>query len=334
MTVTPVRLCHGPGGQSAGTVGSFIMRRRTFIGAVFAGLSLTGLYAKPPKPREGDIPTRPFGRTGVALTVIGQGGARLELMRDKDVAKAHVQRAYELGINYFDCAHSYWNGLSEEVYGEALKDVRKEVFLTSKSTQRTAEEANKELDTSLKRLKTDYLDLWQMHAIGTEEDLEKIFAPGGAIEAFEWAKQQGKCRFIGFTGHHDPDVMVKLLETYDFFDSVLMPLHAADPAYRSFERTVLPLVTERRMAVQGMKNFGNAFLLRALNPRECLNYVLSLPIHCTAVGCSTIGQLEEDVRIAQDFKKLDDTEMARLRRQASQATGALTGSALEYWKKQ
>lgn len=310
------------------------MKRRTFIGAAFSGLSLTGLYAQPPKPRIGDIPKRFFGRTGVKLTVIGQGGARLELMRNKETAKAHVKRAFELGINYFDCAHSYWGGESEAVYGDALKDVRKEVFITSKSTQRTAEEATKELDTSLKRLKTDYVDLWQMHAIGTAEDLEKIFAPGGAIEAFEWAKQRGKCRFIGFTGHHDPDVLLQLLDTYDFFDSVLMPLHAADPSFRSFERAVLPVVTERRMAVQGMKNFGNAFLLRALNPKECLSYVLSLPIHCTAVGCSTIGQLEEDVRIAQDFKELDDEEMTRLRQQASRGTGALIGADLEYWKKQ
>jgi len=310
------------------------MRRRTFIGAVFSGLSITGLNAKPPEPRVGDIPKRPFGRTGVSLTVIGQGGARLELMRKREDARAHVKRAFELGINYFDCAHSYWDGLSEKVYGDVLKDVRKEVFITSKSTMRTSEEATKELDTSLKRLKTDYVDLWQMHALGTAEDLEKIFAPGGAIEAFEWAKQQGKCRFIGFTGHHDPDVMLQLLEKYDHFDSVLMPLHAADPSYRSFERGVLPVVLERRMAVQGMKNFGNAFLLRALNPKECLSYVLSLPIHCTAVGCSTQGQLEEDVRIAQDFKKLNDTEMARLRRQASKGAGTLVGSKLEYWKKQ
>ncbi len=310
------------------------MRRRTFIGAAFSGLSITGLYAKPPEPRVGDIPKRPFGRTGVSLTVIGQGGARLELMRKQEDARAHVKRAFELGINYFDCAHSYWDGLSEQIYGDVLKDVRKEVFITSKSTMRTSEEATKELDTSLKRLKTDYVDLWQMHAIGTAEDLEKIFAPGGAIEAFEWAKQQGKCRFIGFTGHHDPDVMLQLLEKYDHFDSVLMPLHAADPSYRSFERGVLPVVLERRMAVQGMKNFGNAFLLRALNPKECLSYVLSLPIHCTAVGCSTQGQLEEDVRIAQDFKKLNDTEMARLRRQASKGAGTVVGSKLEYWKKQ
>jgi len=309
------------------------MRRRTFIGAAFSGLSLTGLYAKPPAPRVGDIPKRPFGRTGVELTIIGQGGARLELMRQRDDARAHVKRAFELGINYFDCAHSYWDGMSEQVYGDVLKDVRKEVFITSKSTMRTAEEATKELDLSLKRLKTDYVDLWQMHAIGTPEELEKIFAPGGAVEAFEWAKQRGKCRFTGFTGHHDPEVMLQLLERYDHFDSALMPLHAADPSYRSFERAVLPVVLERRMAVQGMKNFGNAFLLRALNPKECLSYVLSLPIHCTAVGCSTVGQLEEDVRIAQDFKQLKDTEMVRLRQQASKGAGALTGSKLEYWKK-
>ncbi len=132
-------------------------------------------------------------------------------------------------------------------------------------------------------------------------DVDRIFAPGGAIEAFEAAKQAGKCRFFGFTGHYDPAVHLAMLKAYDKWDSILMPLHAADPAYLSFEKTVLPAAAEKGIGIQAMKVFGNAFLLRVLNAEECLRYVLSLPIHCATVGCSTGGQLDDDVRFAQSF---------------------------------
>jgi hypothetical protein len=127
--------------------------------------------------------------------------------------------------------------------------------------------------------------------------------------------------------------LVEMLDRYERFDSILMPLHAADPSYLSFEEIALPKAVEKGVAIQGMKNFANSFLLRALNPRDCLNYVLSLPIHCTAVGCSTTGQLDEDVRIAQNFKKLSSSEMDALRMKAVEGTGVLKGPDLEYWKK-
>lgn len=310
------------------------MQRRTFVGRVFGGLGITSLYAKPPKARAGEIPKRTFGKTGVKLTVIGQGGARLALLRTKEEARAHVRRALDLGMNYFDCAHSYWEGHSEEVYGDVLPDVRKELFITTKSGKRTGKGAEDELHLSLKRLKTDYVDLWQMHGVGEMEDVKRIFGPGGAIEAFEAARKAGKCRFFGFTGHHDPYVHLEMLKAYDRFDSILMPLHAADPSYLSFEKLVLPTAVERGMGIQGMKNFGNAFLLRVLSAKECLQYVLSLPIHCTAVGCSTGGQLEDDVRTAQEFKPLTGKEMDWLRNRAVTAgPGGVKGPALEYWKR-
>lgn len=309
------------------------MRRRTFIGSVFTGLSLTGIYAKPSRPRAGDIPMRPFGKTGEMLTVIGPGGARFELMRTIQEAGKRVRKAYDLGVNYFDCAHSYWDGHSEEVYGEALSDVRKEIFITSKTTMRTALEAEKELDLSLQRMKTDYLDLWQIHGVGTMEEVGTIFGPGGAIEAFETAKRKGKCRFIGFTGHRDPSVHLAMLERYQGFDSILMPLHAADPSFRSFEKNVLPVAVSRGLAIQAMKVFGNAFLLRSLNPKECLEYVLSLPVHCATVGYTTIGQLHDDVSIAQEFKPLTEEKMQQLREFAPKGNGSLIGPDLEYWKR-
>ncbi len=309
------------------------MKRRTFVGTAFAGLGITGVNAQPRKLKAGATPMREFGKTGVKLTVVGQGGARLALLRTKEAARAHVRYAYELGLNYFDCAHSYWDGHSEEVYGDVLSDVRKNVFITSKCTKRTRKEAEDELHLSLKNFKSDYIDLWQMHGIQDQNDVDRIFAPGGAIEAFEAAKKAGKCRFFGFTGHHDPNAHLSMLKSYDKWDSILMPLHAADPAYLSFEKITLPVAVELGIGVQAMKVFANAFLLRVLNAEECLRYALSLPIHCAAVGCSTIGQLDDDVRIAQNFTTYTPAQMDEIRNRAITAgPGGLQGPALEYWK--
>jgi len=304
------------------------MRRRTFFGSAFAGLGALAA-ARPPEVKPGDIPLRIFGKTGVKLTVIGQAGGRFPLLAGKEEGVALVRRAYELGVNYFDNAHGYWDGRSEEVYGEALAPVRKKVFLTTKSTRRTRQEAEAELHLSLRRLKTDYVDLWQIHAVSEMDEVDKIFAPGGAIEAFEAAKKAGKCRFIGFTGHRDPHVHLAMLRAYDRYDTILMPLHAADPAYLSFEKLVLPVAVERGLGIQGMKNFANARLLATLSARDCLSYVLSLPIHCTAIGCTTLGQLEDDIRVAQRFQALAAAQMDALRARAAK----LKGPGLEDWKR-
>ena len=304
------------------------MRRRLLLGGVLAGLAATASGAKPPALKAGNIPRRTFGKTGEKLSVIGQAGGRFPLISFEE-AKALVLRAYDLGINYFDNAHGYWNGRSEEVYGAVLPPFRRSVFITTKSVKRTRDGALAELDLSLKRLKMDYVDLWQMHGVSAMQEVAQIFNPGGAIEAFESAKQAGKCRFIGFTGHYDPYVHLEMLKRYDKFDSILMPLHVADPGYLSFEKLVLPVAVEREMGIQGMKNFGNAKLLQAFSARECLTYVLSLPIHCTAIGCTTIGQLEDDVRAAQEFKPLPAEALAALRQRAER----IKGPYLEDWKR-
>ena len=304
------------------------MRRRTFVGGVFTGLAATALAAKPAKPKAGGIPRRTFGKTGEQLTVIGQAGGRFPLISFEE-AKAITLRAYDLGINYFDTCVDYWDGRSEEVYGAVLPPFRKHIFLTTKANERTRVGAAAELDLSLKRLKTDYVDLWQIHAVGEKEEVEQIFGPGGAIEAFEAAKKAGKCRFIGFTGHHDPNVHLEMLKGYDKFDSILMPLNIADPGYLSFEKLTLPVAVERGMGIQGMKSFGNAKLLQSFGARDCLSYALSLPVNCIAIGCTTIGQLEDDVRIAQQFKPLAAEEMDALRRRAE----PIKGPFLEDWKR-
>ena len=309
------------------------MRRRTFVGTAFTGLGITGLSAKPPKVKAGDIPMRAFGKTGMKVTVVVQGGARMDLFRTKEEARAHLRHVYDIGMNYFDCAHSYWGGRSEEVYGDVLSEVRKHVFISTKSGDRTKKGAEAELHLSLKRLKTDYVDLWQMHGIQEKAEVARIFGPGGAIEAFEAAKKAGKCRFFGFTGHHDPEVHLEMLKAYDKYDSILMPLHAADHSYLSFEDKVLPAAVERGIGIQAIKVFCKGFLLRALNPQECLRYTLSLPVSCAVVGCGTQGQIDDDVRTAQQFKPLSGEEMEALRAAAVTGKGVLRGPALEYWKR-
>src|SRR5579871_5791054 len=174
------------------------MRRRTFLSST-AALTLTANAAPPAKLEAGSIPKRPFGKTGEHLTVIGQAGGRFPMITFEE-AKAVTQRAYELGINYFDCARIYWNGKSEEVYGAVLPPFRKNIFLTTKSPERSRKGAEADLEKSLRALKTDYLDLWQIHQVSEMSEVEQIFGPGGAIEAFEAAKKAGKCRFMGFTG--------------------------------------------------------------------------------------------------------------------------------------
>lgn len=308
------------------------MKRRTFVGSivggVVTGVNLWPVQADVSQLKAGDIPMRVFGKTGEKLTIIGQAGGRFPLI-SKEEAEAIVLRAYDLGINYFDNAHLYWDGRSEEVYGAVLPPFRKKVFITTKSMKRTRKGAEEELNLSLKRMKTDYVDLWQIHSVNEKSEVQEIFAPGGAIEAFEAAKKSGKCRFIGFTGHHDPAVHLEMLKAYDKYDTILMPLHIADPAYLSFEKQVLPIAVERGMGIQGMKNFANAKLLQNFSAPECLCYVLSLPIHCTAIGCTTIGQLEDDVRIAQQFKPYSAEQMVALRERAK----SIKGPYLEDWKR-
>lgn len=307
------------------------MQRRSFFGAVFSGLGIAAT-AKPAKPDSGGIPKRTLGRTGEKLTVIGMGGARFHLIPFEE-GTALVRRAYELGLNYFDMARGYNEGHAEEVYGAVIPEFRKNIFLTSKTGQRTRAGAEADLEKSLKNMRTDHLDLWQMHSIGTKKDIEAILAPNGALEAFVAAKKAGKVRFIGFTGHADPEVHLHMLRSYDGFDTVLMPLHVADTAYMSFEKGILPAASERGMGIFGMKIFASAYNLRAFSVRSCLGYTLTLPVSAAVLGFTTPGQLEDNVRIAQNFKPLSTEEMDAIRTRASMKHREINyGPALEYWK--
>lgn len=310
------------------------MKRRLFVGGAFAGLSISRTFAAPQKVKAGDIPVTTLGKTGVKVSVIAQGGARMDLHPTVPAAAEHVRRMYDLGLTYFDCARMYWQGRSEEAYGIGLQGVRNNVFLTSKSAQRTAKGAREDLDTSLRLLKTDHLDLWQMHDLRTQNEIDAIFAPGGAMETFEAAKKAGKCRLIGFTGHFDPAIHAAMLKAYNKWDTVMMPVHAADHAYLSFEKTALPAAKELGIGVQAIKIFAKANLLRSLNATECLRYALSQPgVHVAICGAGTQGQMEDKIRTAQSFKRMTAEEIAATQQKAVTGSGVFTGPTLEYWKK-
>lgn len=304
------------------------MRRREFFSSAAVAGAASIPAAAQSKARPSDIPTRVFGKTGQKLTIVGQASGRFPMCGYED-AKAVTQRAYDLGINYFDTARLYWNGRSEEVYGEVLSPVRKNVFLTTKCEKYTKQEAEASLAASLKALKTDYLDLWQVHQVGEMSEVEQIFGPNGSLEVFEKAKKEGKVRFIGFTGHRDPHVHLELLKRYNQWDTILMPLHPADPHYLSFEKMVLPIAKERGMGIQAMKSTANAKLLPNISLRDCLSYVLSLPVHAVTMGATTIGQIEDDVRIAKEFKQLSTEQMAAILKR----TERVKGPGLEDWKR-
>jgi aryl-alcohol dehydrogenase-like predicted oxidoreductase len=310
------------------------MKRRLFVGGAFAGIGIPGAVAAQQNTKAGDIPVTTLGKTGVKVSVIAQGGARMDLHPDIPTAAAHVRKMYELGITYFDCARAYWEGRSEEAYGIGLQGVRKNVFLTTKSMQRTAQGAQQDLETSLRLLKTDYIDLWQMHNILTQEDIDKILAPGGALETFEAAKKAGKCRLIGFTGHFDPAVHTAMLKAYGNWDTVMLPVHAADHAYLSFEQGTLPVAKEFGIGVQAIKVFGKANLLRSVNPMDCLRYALSQPgVHVAICGAGTQGQMEDNIRAVRNFKPMTAEQIAETRKRAIAGSGVYTGPTLEYWKK-
>ncbi|MDB5080059.1 MAG: putative oxidoreductase, partial [Chloroflexi bacterium] len=202
-------------------------------------------------------------------------------LADNDPARFSRYKSY---LDFYN-GNQWWNGRSEEAYGIGLEGIRKNVFLTTKTLKRTAKDVEQDLDTSLRLLKTDYVDLWQVHSVQDLAEIEQILGPGGAMEAFEAAKKAGKCRLIGFTGHYDPEVHTALLKATDKWDTVMLPINAVDHAYLSFEETALPVANDCGVGIQAIKVFGKAHLLRSLNPMECLRYALSQPnVHVAICG--------------------------------------------------
>lgn len=254
------------------------------------------------------IPRRRLGRTGVDVTVLGLGGGGLlrSIGREKE-ASLLINTALDLGINYFESASACAE--SESYYGAALKGRRADVFLAGKSHARDKAGALAHLHRTLANMKTDYLDLWCVHDLKTEDERAAIFAPGGAMEAFIEAREKGLVRFIGVTGHNEPAVVTRCLEAFDF-DTVGIPVNPAEPSYKCFLEEVLPVASSKDVGIVGMKVFLGGRLHAP--KRLLLSYALTQPIATAVIGCDTVEQLEENVEAALDLQLLKQKEVQRL----------------------
>ncbi len=268
----------------------------------------------------GQVPKKTLGRTGVQVSAMGIGGYHLGSAQTDQAAIEIVAKALDYGVDFFDNAWEYHDGLSEERVGKALKGKRDQAFVMTKvcTHGRDKQIAMRMLEESLRRLQTDHLDLWQVHEVVYENDPDLIFAPNGVAEALTAAKQQGKVRFVGFTGHKDPEIHLRMLSHNFPFDSVQMPLNCCDATFRSFETQVLPEATRRGIAVLGMKSLGGSGeLVRhgAVTPEEGLRYAMSLPVATTISGVDTMQVLDQNLKVAVNFRPLDEAQMKSLRNQ-------------------
>ena len=263
------------------------------------------------------VPKRVMGKTGIEISALGVGGYHLGSAESQQVATAIVREAMEAGVNFFDNAWDYHDGLSEVRLGQALKGHRDEAIVMTKvcTHGRGKDVAMRMLEESLQRLQTDHLDVWQIHEVIYDNDPDLIFAPGGAVEALDLAKKQGKVRFVGFTGHKDPSIHLKML-SHDYpFDTVQMPLNCFDATYRSFARQVLPELAKRGIAPLGMKSMGGSgesVAHGATTAHEALHYAMSLPVATTISGMETLDVLKQNLQVARGFKPMSSSELTAL----------------------
>ena len=285
------------------------------------------------------LPTRTFGRHDDEISIVGLGGghAATEGLGDAESLRI-VRAALDAGITFVDTAWCYGgnvetgHGYSETIVGRAIDGRRDEVFLMSKVCRRDAAGALEQLEDSLRRLGTDYLDLWQLHEVNYDNDPEWIFEPGGAIEAVLKARAQGKVRYIGFTGHKSPHIHKRMLAMDFEWDACQMPIGVFDSLYRSFEREVLPELSRRGIACIGMKSVGGGgqFITEGgLTAEELRRYALSQPISVLSCGQTSIQQVEQDVNIARSFTPMPENEQEALRNRVRRIAG---DGRLEWYK--
>jgi predicted aldo/keto reductase-like oxidoreductase len=263
----------------------------------------------------GEVPRRQFGRhAGVVVSALALGGHAFAQAKAKTESLRIVHEAIDNGVTFMDNAWDYHEGRSESLMGEALAGRRDKVFLMTKvcSHGRDKAVALRQLAESLRRLRTDYLDLWQIHEVVYESDPELVFRPGGAIEALDEAKRQGKVRFVGFTGHKSPEIHLKML-SYGFpFDSVQMPLSGFDWHFRSFEKLVLPVLLQQGIAPLGMKSLNgtaNAVKQGVITAEEAIRYAMSLPVSTTVSGMDSLRVLRKNIQLARKFVPMTFQEM-------------------------
>ena len=311
---------------------------KTTTAAMVLGAAEKALGATTPQPPL--LPKRPLGKTGEMVSIIGFGlGSRFCSIQDENAAQALLERALALGINYFDTAGSYTRRplerLSEKRLGEFSKQRRKDIFLATKIDPRDHDGALRSVETSLKILQTDYLDLIQIHSLSNLNDLDRMGGPDGVISAIQELKDQKVARFIGITGHNDGMAMAEALRRHDF-DTVLMALNAVQSAnplrqrkvepIPAFEQSALPVALQKNMGILSMKVMGQGMIVgngpgRA-SPAELLQFNLSQPVASVVIGCEQMARLEENVQAALNFTPISESDKQKLQEQVAPSRSA------------
>ncbi len=322
--------------KSGGALAAGLLAQTAMPARAAGGLGAGDLPLNP--KTQAAMPTRNLGKTGYKVGIFSLGGqAALEKPNNFDVAVPIIERALDLGVNYFDTSSIYggperW---SEQYYGRVMKSRRQEAFLATKTKERTREGSLRMIEKSLKLLNTDHVDLWQLHDVGLPEDVDAIFAKGGAMEALTEMQDQKVVRFLGVTGHYRPEALMDAINRHSF-DTILMALNAADSHIHSFTEQLLPLAVEKQMGIIGMKVPARGRLLSSwtpppleqqehswegsaiatrpgvINMREAMRFTLTHPVSTVIIGCDNVAQLEENVKIAQDFTPFSNAQMASI----------------------
>ncbi|WP_321472415.1 aldo/keto reductase [uncultured Paludibaculum sp.] len=302
------------------------MRRRTFLQtAALSAAARLELLADTP------MPTATLGKTGLKISRFVVGGYHMNVQGEENATRI-IHRAIDLGVNFFDSANLYHKGKSDEVYGRALEGGRRQkVMLMSKCEVYSRDGAMKVLEEQLRRMKTDYLDLWACHQVSEHKEVDQILAPNGSLEAFVKAKQQGKVRHIGFTGHRDPSIHLRLLEGADVWETVQMPINLIDPHYLSFITNVLPVARKKGLGVLAMKSnaMGSITKQQVAKIEDCLTFTWSQDVDAVVSGVETPEQLEANILTLKTMKKLSQQEISVLLHKTKQGK---TGSQVEQYK--
>ncbi len=314
------------------------MHRREFIKSAAAAAFIASLgkklgFAAGP----GNMQYRILGHTGEKVSLLGIGGAHIgEPYVPEATGIEIVRTALDAGVNFLDNCWDYNGGQSEIRMGKALRDgYRAKAFLMTKTDGRDAKTATEQIDQSLQRLQTDHLDLIQMHDIHDMAEPEKVFVPGGAVEALVAAKQAGKARYIGFTGHKNPEVHLRMLEVADqhgfLFDTVQMPLNVMDAHYDSFGQKVLPVLTRKNIGVLAMKPIGAGDILKSntVTAVECLHFTMNLPVSVCITGCGSMEILNQGLAVARNFKPMSEAQLVAL---LSRTESAAANGQFEHYK--
>ncbi|MDQ1693701.1 MAG: hypothetical protein QOH85_1236 [Acidobacteriaceae bacterium] len=313
-----------------------MMERREFLKSAAALAALVALREEAKAAGPGEIPRRTLGRTGQSVSCIGIGGYHLGAKSVPEQEAIRIIRtALDSGINFMDNCWDYNDGVSEERMGKALAGgYRQKAFLMTKIDGRTPTAAQQQIDQSLQRLKTDHIDLLQIHEVIRMGDPEQAFQPGYVVDVLKKAQKAGKIRYIGFTGHKSPEIHLHMIEVADkhgfTFDTVQMPLNVMDAHYDSFTTKVLPVARKHNMGVIGMKPIGNGIILESntVSATDCLKYAMSLPVSVTITGCDTMQYLEQALAVSRNFHPLPQEAMTAML--AKTANTAVAGQYEKY----